>query len=235
MLSLRRHWLLGNVLWLPHPIYAGFVAMCAGVSMIAASAAGLWLVTPTVLLACTGLVLGYERLDLKRRFGDTPHLLPADDTTPPSSWDRIRFLLVVVVPWIALYEFTVHMGVLGFAFRLPFEDHLPIYSWTVLIYQSCYVTVALAPWCARTQRDLRQLMISPGWLRRWSSPSTGSSRPARRVRWWPAILPCRLLDLERTAYPPPRRFPLSTFSGPSSWRVCIGRAGWAPHMPRRWR
>jgi len=73
----------GNVLLASSSIYAGFVAMCAGVSMIAASAAGLWLVTPTVLLACTGLVLGYERLDLKRRFGDTPHLLPADDTTLP--------------------------------------------------------------------------------------------------------------------------------------------------------
>ena len=198
----------GTFYWLPHPIYAGFVAMCAGVSMIAASAAGLWLVTPTVLLACTGLVLGYDRLDLKRRFGDTPHLLPADDTTPPSSWDRIRFLLVVVVPWIALYEFTVHMGVLGFAFRLPFEDHLPIYPWTVLIYQSCYVTVALAPWCARTQRDLRQLMIS-AWVATavvfpiyWIVPS---SAPRQMVAGNTCL--ARLLDLERTAYPPAAAFP----------------------------
>ena len=82
---------------LPHPIYTGFVAVCLGVSMAAGSAAGLWLVTPTVLLACTALVLGYERLDLKRRFGETLYLLPANETRPPSTWDRIRFGLVVIL------------------------------------------------------------------------------------------------------------------------------------------
>jgi len=84
--------------WLPHPIYTGFVAMCMGVSIAAGSAAGLWLVTPSMLLASAGLVLGYERLDLKRRVGDALHLLPADGTKPPTNRDRGQFFLAVVIP-----------------------------------------------------------------------------------------------------------------------------------------
>ncbi len=195
---------------LPHPIYTGFVAICLGVSMAAGSAAGLWLVTPTVLLACTALVLGYERLDLKRRFGDTLHLLPANEMSSPSTWDRIRFFPAVILPWLALYEFTVNMGTPGIAFRLRFgfEDHLPIYPWTALIYESSYITVALAPWCARTRRDLRQLTIS-AWVATatvfpfyWIVPSSAPLHTLTDSTW-----AARLLDLERSAYPPTAAFP----------------------------
>ena len=50
----------GTFLLLPHPIYTGFVTICLGVSMTARSASGLWLVTPTIAVACTCLVLGYD-------------------------------------------------------------------------------------------------------------------------------------------------------------------------------
>jgi protein-S-isoprenylcysteine O-methyltransferase Ste14 len=210
----------GAFRFLPHPIYTGFVATCLGVSMAAGSAAGLWLVAPTVLLACTALVLGYERLDLKRRFGDRIHLLPADDSSPPSSSDRIRFFLAAIIPWLALYEFTVQMGVPGSAFRLGFEDRLPIYPWTVLIYQSTYLTVALAPWCARTRRDLRQLTIS-AWTATavvfpfyWIVPSGAPRHPLAEHTW-----AAHLLDLERSAYPPTAAFP----SFHVLWAIFVGR------------
>jgi len=206
--------------WLPHPIYTGFVALCAGVSMAAGSAAGLWLVTPSVLLACTALVAGYERLDLARRFGGTLHLLPADEARPLSIDERIRFFLVVVIPWIVLYEFTAHIRVPGTAFRLSFEDHLPIYPWTVLIYETLYLTVALSPWCARTQRDLRQLMIS-AWVAMvvvfaiyWIIPSS-APRGALAVDSWTA----HLLSLERTVDPPAVAFP----SFHVLWAIFVGR------------
>lgn len=206
--------------WLPHPIYTGFVAMCLGISMTAGSAAGLWLVTPSVLLACTALVLGYERLDLKRRFGDTLRLLPADEATPPSNGDRIRFFLIVIIPWVALYEFSANMGVPGIAFRLRFEDHLPIYAWTALIYQTSYISVALAPWCARTQRDLRQLILS-AWVSMvvvfpiyWIIPSSAPRRPLEDNTWI-----ARLLDRERTTYPPTAAFP----SFHVLWAIFVGR------------
>lgn len=212
--------------WLPHPIYTGFAALCLGVSMTARSAAGLWLVTPSVVLACTGLVLGYERLDLKRRFGETLRLLPADEARPPSNADRVRFFLTVLIPWIALYVFTVNMHVPGTAFRLQFEDRLPIYAWTFFIYESSYVTAALAPWSARTAGDLRRLMISV-WVATavifpiyWIVPSSAPRRALAGGAWV-----AHLLDMERSAYPPAAAFP----SFHILWAIFVGRL-----YRRRW-
>jgi len=55
--------------WVRDPIYIGFVLACAGVSIASGSPAGLWIVTPVTALACAALVYGYERHDLRRRFG----------------------------------------------------------------------------------------------------------------------------------------------------------------------
>jgi protein-S-isoprenylcysteine O-methyltransferase Ste14 len=210
----------GTFRWIPHPIYTGFIAVCLGASMIGGSAAGLWLVTPSILLACASLVMGYERVDLKRRFGDTLRVLPAGDLSPPSNWDRIRYLVVVLVPWFALYEFSINMGVKGIAFRFLFEDQLPIYSWTALIYQSSYITVVLAPWCAQTRRDLRQLMIS-AWVSMavvfpfyWIVPSSAPRRALEDSTWI-----ARLLDRERNTYPPTAAFP----SFHTLWAIFVGR------------
>ncbi len=79
---------------LRHPIYAGFVLLCAGVSWVAGSAGGLWLVTPVTALALTALVMGYERDDLRRRFGAeadyAPLLsLPKPIESPPTLVQRI--------------------------------------------------------------------------------------------------------------------------------------------------
>lgn len=215
----------GTFHWIPHPIYTGFVAMCLGVSMTAGSAAGLWLVTPSLVLACAGLVLGYEHLDLKRRFGDTLRLLPADDLSPPSNRDRIRFIFVVLIPWLALYEFSINMGISGIAFRFAFEDHFRIYSWTAPIYQSSYITAVLAPWCAQTRRDLRQLTIS-AWVATavvfpfyWIIPSSAPRRVLEEDTWI-----ARLLDRERTTYPPTAAFP----SFHTLWAIFVGRL-YRPH------
>src|SRR5437867_9641009 len=59
--------------FLPHPIYTGFCMICAGTSISVGSASGLWLVTPIVMMGCAALVLGYERRDLRERFG---HVAP---------------------------------------------------------------------------------------------------------------------------------------------------------------
>ncbi|HVP45182.1 MAG TPA: prolipoprotein diacylglyceryl transferase family protein [Bryobacteraceae bacterium] len=210
----------GTFQWIPHPIYTGFVATCLGVSMTARSAAGLWLVTPGVVLACAALVLGYERLDLKRRFGDTLRLLPADDGSPPSNWDRVRFIFVVLIPWLALYEFSINMRLPGIAFAFEFEDRFRIYSWTVFVYQTSYITAVLSPWCAQTRRELRQLMIT-AWVAMavvfpfyWIIPSSAPRRVLEDSSWI-----ARLLDRERTTYPPAAAFP----SFHTLWAIFVGR------------
>jgi prolipoprotein diacylglyceryltransferase/protein-S-isoprenylcysteine O-methyltransferase Ste14 len=198
----------GTFQLLTHPIYTGFVLLCLGVSMAARSASGLWLVTPSVAVACMSLVFGYERSDLQRRFGRTLQILPADDDAAPSTVERLRFLLLVLVPWVVAYELTTRLPMHGTGFRLSFEDHLPVFSWTTLIYQSTYVLVAVAPWCARTKRDLRKLMIS-GWTATavifpfyWLIPSSAPRRPIHDHDWtaW-------LLTFERDTYPPAAAFP----------------------------
>jgi protein-S-isoprenylcysteine O-methyltransferase Ste14 len=54
------------------PIYAGAVMLSAGISMVAASPAGLWMVTPVLALAEAAFVLGYERDATRARFGSLP-------------------------------------------------------------------------------------------------------------------------------------------------------------------
>src|SRR5262249_15747592 len=198
----------GTFVYLPHPIYTGFVGICLGVSMIAKSASGLWLITPSLTLGCFALVLGYERPDLRRRLGRILHLLPADEESQPSTTERVRFLLHVLIPWLALYGITAKLHLSGTTFAFAFEDHLPIFPWTAIIYESTYITVALAPWCTRTRRDLRRLMIS-GWVAMlvvfpfyWFVPSIAPRPPLSGDNWI-----TQLLHFERSTYPPVAALP----------------------------
>lgn len=206
--------------FIPHPIYVGFVGVCLGISMIAKSAAGLWLVTPCVAMGCAALVLGYERADLIRRFGHALPVLPANDDGRPSQEERIRFLLLVVVPWLALYEFTIRLPLHGRAFGLAFEDNLLVLPWTVLIYESTYLAVASAPWFASTRRELRQLMIS-GYVATalvfplyWFLPSSAPRRDLLSTSWL-----AHILQFERTTYPPVAAMP----SFHVIWAILVAR------------
>lgn len=198
----------GTYAFLPHPIYTGFAIVCLGLSMAMQSAAGLWLVTPSVVWGCAALVFGYERLDLRKRFDHTLRLLPSNDQTPPSTLERIRFLLLVALPWLALYEFTTRLPLGGHAFKFAFEDQLPVYPWTILVYQSTYLAVALAPWCARSRRDLRKLTLS-AWMAMaivfpfyWFFPSTAPLRPLVDTNWL-----THLVELERALDAPSAALP----------------------------
>jgi protein-S-isoprenylcysteine O-methyltransferase Ste14 len=210
----------GTFRMLPHPIYTGFVLVCLGTSMATRSACGLWLVTPSTALACASLVFGYEHPDLQRRFGQTLRVLPPDDDCAPSTVERLRFIVLVLVPWLALYELTIHLPMRGTAFGLQWEARLPIFSWTTLIYQSTYVVVGIAPWFARTRSELRKLMIS-GWTAMavtfpiyWLIPSSAPRRPLLEHNWI-----AKALMWERKAYPPTASFP----SFHVLWAVIVAR------------
>lgn len=199
--------------WFPRPVYTGMTVICFGVSMIAGSRAGLWLISP--VMAATGFALAVAG------FGERHPWLPPDDDTPPTPHERVRFWFCCAVPWIAIYEFTVHMRLPGRAFQFAFEDGLPIYPVTSLIYQSTYAAVTFAPFLARTRRDLRRMTIS-GWVATalvfpfyWLVPSTAPRRPMQGEG-----LLARLLSFERNTYPPSAAFP----SFHVLWSIFIGRA-----------
>ena len=155
----------GVYAWLAHPIYAGFCAAVAGVAILLRSASGLWLVAPVVALGSAALVLGYERDDLRARFGPPVGqrrlALASDAATAPRSWERVACYLIVLGPWLALYEAIAALGIPPDARLawLPFEHRLPVIEWTELFYASAYPLVLLAPLVAATSRDLRRFSV----------------------------------------------------------------------------
>jgi protein-S-isoprenylcysteine O-methyltransferase Ste14 len=147
----------------PHPIYGGFVIACAGFAVLTGSASGLWLVTPSVALACAALVLGYERPDLQRRFG--PSLfspwLPTASSAPPTSLEHVRVYFVVLLPWLTGYEAVVMLGRPADAVTTTtiFENRFPVLQWTEAIYASIYLVVVLTPVMVHSGRALRQFAV----------------------------------------------------------------------------
>lgn len=151
---------------------------------------------------------------------------PPKDQCRPSTLERCRFLVCVVAPWIVLYEATVTLQHGGTAFRLPPDDWIPLYPWTVLVYWSSYVTVPLSPWLARSRKELRKLWLG-GWAATavvfpffWIVPSS-APRPELADSGWAA----HLLLWERGTYAPVAAFP----SFHVLWAVLV-----APLFRPRW-
>jgi protein-S-isoprenylcysteine O-methyltransferase Ste14 len=144
-----------------HPIYVGFCLASAGVAIAEGSASGLYLVTPFAALACVAIVHGYERHDLRARFGDmrpTPWLrLATDDLGAPGAAERWAAVAMVLVPWAIAYEFVARLGVSSDAFSLApvFERRAPVIEEAEIVYASTYVVTLAAPFLARTRRALR--------------------------------------------------------------------------------
>ncbi|MBP6828537.1 MAG: prolipoprotein diacylglyceryl transferase [Saprospiraceae bacterium] len=133
----------GAYRWWSHPIYAGFGLLCGGASVALGSAAGLYLVTPVAVLGMTALVLGYENIDLGRRFPqsrtDAWLALPAATDEPPGPPLRVgQFLMLAAVIYLSNFiwanlqltpessGFSVHLAEPGGWYR----PLLLTFSWT---------------------------------------------------------------------------------------------------------
>lgn len=152
--------------WIDNPIYLGFGLLVAGCGLATGSAAGLWLVTPVVAMAMTALVLGYERHDLRRRFGPAalaPPLLslPRAESGTPGWNHRVAVFVRVLLPWLLAYYSVQALGRApdSFATTLPFERHWPVVQWTEAIYASAYLMIPLTPLLILTRRDLRLFAV----------------------------------------------------------------------------
>lgn len=147
----------------PHPIYGGFVIACAGVAIFTGSASGLWLVMPSVALSCAALVLGYEMPDLRKRFGvpASSAWLCADGLDAPSLLERFRVYVVVLLPWLAIFELIGFLGkAVGAADTyLPFESRMPVMEQTEIVYASTYLVVLLTPLVVDSRHALRRFAL----------------------------------------------------------------------------
>lgn len=151
---------------IPHPIYVGFILCCFGTAILCQSRSGFWLVAPIAALGCVVIVEGFEKHDLIERFGKQVQRclisLPKDEDRRPFLLERVSVYVLVLVPWVVLYEAFVALGVPPDAIvaYLPFEHHLPTLEWTEVLYAGTYVLVVLVPLVVTTARTLREFSIA---------------------------------------------------------------------------
>jgi protein-S-isoprenylcysteine O-methyltransferase Ste14 len=152
--------------WVGHPIYLGFGLAVVGVALATRSPAGLWLVTPVTWLAMAALVVGYERLDLRRRFGEEAHsrprfIWPKAGEGAPEPMERWATLFRVLLPWLLTWLAVQALGQPPDAFStlLPGEESWPVIPWLELPYVSAYLVVPLTVFAARSRRVLRDFAI----------------------------------------------------------------------------
>lgn len=216
--------------WIRNPMYIGFGLVCTGAAIALGSASGLWLVTPVTCLAAAALVHGFERHDLRRRFGPgaltAPLLsLPRGDGEPPAVAERVAVVLWVLVPWVAAYAAVQTIGRAPDAFQtaLPFERHWPVVQWTELLYASTYLFVPLTTLVIRTRCALGRFAIEGlittvavtlVWL---TVPVIAANRPFEPTTWLG-----RLLAYEQTHSNGVAAFPAFHVL----W-ACIAAEGWS--------
>jgi prolipoprotein diacylglyceryltransferase/protein-S-isoprenylcysteine O-methyltransferase Ste14 len=200
--------------WLPHPIYAGCGALGFGLAAAARSGGGLWIVAPVLGLAMVALVIGYERIDLQRRFGRAGPAawlsLPPAGPTAPTLGQKFAALLLAFTPWLAGYEACTRLAPLGLAVDTmrPFERTWPVWEWTAVFYLGAYAWTALAPFVARSQSRLRDFTVTALWGTAfivWCflvSPFVSAARPVDASSAWGALLLLdRLYDTTACAFP----------------------------------
>ncbi len=152
-----------------HPIYAGFALACAGASIAAGSAAGLFIVTPVLVLAIASFVVGFERDVTLARLGaptQAPVLrLPSRDDQTASWKDRVSVVALVLAPWLVVYAAIIHPPISSDAISTltRLDERIPLLVWTELPYAAAYPFVLLVPILATTSAQLRRFAFR-GWL-----------------------------------------------------------------------
>lgn len=215
--------------WLGHPIYTGFALLVAGVSVAGGSRAGIWVVSPVVALAMLSLALGYERLDLARRFG-RDGARDASGDTAPSFARRCIAGLRAFGPWLVAYPACT---LLGPSHRyldtmLPFERTWPVWEATAVLYLGAYLWTLLAPVVAATDDALHQFERSAR-VGTWviigfflACPFVALPRPIDPDAWGASwLLFDRSLDTFACAWPSFHVF--WAFVAADAWSARIGR------------
>jgi protein-S-isoprenylcysteine O-methyltransferase Ste14 len=146
------------------PIYVGAVLTCLGAALAIRSGAGLWIVTPVLALSAAAFVWGFERPQTIARFGPLPapwlRIPPATDAAPVLR-DRVSVLLIVLLPWLLLYEGVSRLSISQAAWStyMRWELTMPVVPWTESLYGITYALVVVAAFVARRQRHLRQFAL----------------------------------------------------------------------------
>jgi protein-S-isoprenylcysteine O-methyltransferase Ste14 len=146
-----------------HPIYWGFGMITVGYFIFSGSASGLWLVTPVTIMGMFALVLGFESIDLKRRFPDqfirTVLDYPENKNDVADLRDRLTCLL-----WVGSYLVISNFVVDKWHGMVPpsFSDPLnliPVPGNSVVSFLSPVFLIA-APFVLKSKAILREWEVS---------------------------------------------------------------------------
>jgi protein-S-isoprenylcysteine O-methyltransferase Ste14 len=144
-----------------HPIYLGAALVSFGLSAVAQSASGFWLVSPVFSLLMVAYVAGFENEKTESLFGPQdykPFLsLPDASEISPSFADRLSSYFLVFLPWLIVYEAFIFIGASKDAIitNLPFEKRLPVWEFSEVFYAFTYLFVLSVPFVIRTRKQLR--------------------------------------------------------------------------------
>ncbi len=148
-----------------HPIYSGTVLISFGLSIVARSASGFWLVSPIFTLMIVAYIVGFENERTRSVFGDQDYRtflsLPVPENIPPSVKDRISAYLLVFIPWVIVYEAFIFSGIPKDAIstNLPFESQLPVWEFTEVFYSVTFLYALLIPLVIKSKNQLRSFII----------------------------------------------------------------------------
>ncbi len=152
--------------FISHPVYTGACMLTIGISIYAKSASGLWLISPVLILSCVAFVMGFEKENLRNRFPDirfrTLISIPESSDDPPRTWNKLSTYFLVFLPWFILYRIVLFWGTRNqpVISAIPFEAHIPVVDFTVIFYVMAYPLILLAPLFAKSNKDLRNFMVS---------------------------------------------------------------------------
>jgi len=155
----------GIYAFINHPIYTGAVLISFGVSVLAQSVSGFWLVSPLLILMTIAYTVGFENERTFSIFGPQeykPYIsLPRNSEEPPGIKEKIASYMLAYLPWLLIYEAFIYAGVPKDAVytNLPFEKEWPVIELTTIFYVSVYVYTLLIPFIIKRKKDLRSLEI----------------------------------------------------------------------------
>jgi protein-S-isoprenylcysteine O-methyltransferase Ste14 len=152
--------------YLSHPIYIGAAFLSIGLSLFFRSAAGFWLVTPIFILSIFALIFGYENHRIKELFGKHVRKalisIPEKSDLPPNLWNIFSTFILLLIPWILLYEIIVFAGLPSkyLSTYFEFEMQIPVIEYTELIYILAYPFIFIFPFLANKKSQLREFILT---------------------------------------------------------------------------
>jgi membrane-associated phospholipid phosphatase/protein-S-isoprenylcysteine O-methyltransferase Ste14 len=143
------------------PICSGAVLISFGLSAVTSSASGFWLVSPVFTLLIVAYYAGFKNENAQSVFWAQdykPFLsLPSTSNNMPSFSDRFSSYFIAFVPWLIIYKAFIFIGAPEDAIstNLPFEEHLPIWEFSTVLYSFAFLYSLLIPLVVKTRKQLR--------------------------------------------------------------------------------